>query len=59
MVANRKQNICTKKERNKMNIDTLIEDLFKKHKHKHITKEILLEIVNDIEKFEDLDKVED
>jgi hypothetical protein len=42
-----------------MNIDTLIEDLFKKHKHKHITKEILLEIVNDIEKFEDLDKVED
>jgi hypothetical protein len=59
MVANRKQNICTKKGRDKMTIDTLIEDLFKKYKCKHITKEILLEIVNEIEKFEDLDKVED
>jgi hypothetical protein len=42
-----------------MTVDILIENLFKKHKYKHITKEILLEIVNEIEKFEDLDKVED
>ena len=42
-----------------MTVDILIENLFKKYKCKHITKEILLEIVNEIEKFEDLDKVED
>jgi hypothetical protein len=58
-VANRGLYFLAKKGRDKMTIDTLIEDLFKKYKHKHITKEILLEIVNEIEKIEDLDKVED
>lgn len=42
----------------KMGIDKFVERVYEKYKNKRITKEILLEIVNDVEKFEDYEETE-